>query len=292
MAIPHRGRPLPNIDRSTLTWTAEERAEVVRWYELAHGYGDTRIAKFVPFQIDYNPAAFKRYWAMIPAMTPVVPRGIFTTHLYAVLGHSEGLQYELIMSRQVGWSKRQVIEAINFATYLGGPNASNAVAAAVRPYLEGWDDDRDQGEIPWPEGWYIDPDVLKSGIAIDDSTELTGPELDGLKAWHQRSFGEVASFVDLWAEFVGPRYKINRTRFEVLAGETLAVQVYPLMLAHASAWLERQSGVLLGLKWARNLGVTRQQAVEVLDLVFFWGGEFKMSAVLTDAVVDLIRNWE
>ena len=77
-----------------------------------------------------------------------------------------------------------------------------------------------------------------------------------------------------------------------LAGETLAAQVYPLMLMHASAWLERQAGVVLGLKWARNLGVTREQAVEVLDLVFFWGGEFKMAAVLTDEVVALIKDWQ
>jgi hypothetical protein len=292
MAAGHRGLPYPELDFETLEWTAQERAEMVRWYELAHGYGDTRIAQFVPFNIDYNPAGFKRYRAMVLAMTPVVPRGIFALHIFAIVGYRNGMEYEVIMARQVGWSKKEVIQVLNFSAIMGGSNGMAGVADTLLPILATWDDDRETGEVPFPDNWHVDPDILKSGIAIDSTSDWSEADMEAHKAWHQKNFGEVPRYVEAWQRLAGAPYKVNRTRFEVAAGATLPAQMYPLLLAHASAWLERPGGLRQALKWAKNLGVTQPQIVAVLDVAFFWGGEFKMANVLTDEVLDVLEGWD
>jgi hypothetical protein len=290
----HRGLPYPNLDFETNSWTAEERSETLRWYELAHSYGsDTRLCQFVPWQIDNNPAGFKRYRATVPTMAPVVPRGIFAMVAYVIERFAEGLQYEVIMARQVGWSKRQVIEILNFATVLSGPPGMNVIADTLAPFLSGWEDDRDQGDIKWPENWYFDPDVLKSGISlIGVPGDFSPEEVDDVARWHANAFGVEPRFVREWAGYVGGQYKALRARFEVASGTTLAAQLYPLMVMYAAAFYEKPNTVLRTMHWARRLDVTREQTVEVLNLAFFFGMEWRMAAVLTDEVLDLLAEWQ
>ena len=128
----YRGVPMPDIDLTTNTWTPEERARTVRWYELAHGTGDTRLARVRAVLIDHNPAGFKRYRSLVPTLTGAVPRGIFFVHLYAVIGNANGCLYEIIASRQNGFIKQQVVDVLNFSFLTGGPQGINAVAESAR----------------------------------------------------------------------------------------------------------------------------------------------------------------
>lgn len=284
----------PNLDLTTDTWTEAERAETVRWYEQAHGYGDTRLAPFVPFGIDYNPAGWKRYRALIPALTGSVPRGIFFTHLYAVMGNINCLRYEIVSNRLNGFTKKQVVETLNFAFIQGGPAGSNAVAEAMAGYLAAWEDEREQGEVKWPDNWSFDPQAYRSGVDITARTvELSAEELQSLRDWHQRISGAAPRYVDLWGRLRGAGYKAERARLEVAAiGTTLPVQIFPLMMMHVSAFYERPAGVLQGLRQARGLGVTLDQVVEIIDTVFVYGCEWKMAGVFTDEVVDFFEDWE
>src|SRR5882762_1559092 len=282
--------PKPNLDFTSLAWSDQERTEVLQWFSRSHGHGDTSLVPFVPWMIEHAPAAFKRYRAIGPTFDRGIPHGVFALHLYPIIGFRAGIQYETTMARHTGWNRQQVIEVLNFSGYLGGPNSQNAVAEAVGAYLDGWVDDDGPGR-PMPENWKVDPDLFRSGIRIDDSTDLTPGELDSLRSWHERMFGEVPRYVGAWAELSPAFSKVNRSRFEVLCGETLPAQLYPLLLAHASAWLERPAGLLQALRWARTLGVTRQQAVTTLELCYIWGGEWKMAGTLTDEVLDLFDAW-
>lgn len=283
--------PYPELDLSTNTWTEEERARTVRWYELAHGTGDTRLAPFVPFGIDHNPIGFKRYRALVPTLTGAVPRGLFLVHLYAVVGNPSGCLYEIVACRINGnFTKRQIIETLNFAWITSGPPGGNAVAQATADYLASWEDDRDN-VLTWPEGWEVDPDGLKSGID-HFSMGFGEGELEKLKDWHLKMSGEVPRYVDLWARLRGAPYKANRVRYEVGPGETLPVQVFPLMIMHTAAFLEREPTLIQALKHCKALGVKLDQIVEVMDLNFLFGGEYKMAAVLTDPVVDMLESWE
>ena len=289
----YRGVPMPELDLTTNEWTAQERANTVRWYELAHGTGDTRLAQFVPFCIDYNPAGFKRYRSLVPTLTGAVPRGLFFVHLYAVIGNVNGCLYEIIASRQNGFIKKQIVEALNFAFLSGGPQGINAVAEAASAYLASWEDDRTDSVLIWPEGWTIDPDAFKSGIDIEaKSIGFTEEEVESLRAWHRRMSGEVPRYVDLWSRLRGGPYKANRSRFEVAPGTTLPIQIYPLMMMHIAAYLERPAALRQSLLHARALGVKLEQVVEILDTAFVYGGEWKMAGVFTDQIVDLLEAWE
>ena len=149
--------PYPTLDLSTNSWTFEERAEAVRWYELSHGTGDTRFAQFAPWMIDNNPGGFKRYRALVPTLTGEVPRGIFFVHAYAVTANARGCMYEMIVARQHGFSKRQILDVLNYAFLSGGPQAINAVTEVAGPWLDSWQDDDDAGRITFPEDWNVDP---------------------------------------------------------------------------------------------------------------------------------------
>lgn len=289
----YRGVPYPNLDLTTNDWTAEERAETVRWYELAHGTGDTRRAQFVPFGIDYNPAGFKRYRALVPALTGAVPRGLFFIHLYAVLGNVDGCLYEIIASRQNGFTKRQIIEALNYAFLSGGPQGLNAVAEAASDFLFAWEDDRTASELEWPEGWSVDPDAFKSGIDIEARTiGFSEEELESLREWHRRMSGEVPAYVDLWGRLRGGPYKAGRARFEVAPGSSLPIQIYPLMNAHIATYFERPRALRQAMLHCKALGVKLEQLVEVIDTAFVYGGEWKMVEVFTDEIVELFEQWE
>jgi hypothetical protein len=282
--------PQPTVDLTTNTWTEKERADTVRWYELAHGTGDTRFIQMVPFMIEYNPAGFKRWRALVPALTGAVPRGLFLLHMYAATGNAQGTLYETVTCRLNGnFTKKQIIETLNFAFFAAGPPGGNSIAENMSMYLASWEDDRDN-VITWPEGWVIDPDRFRSGI---DHTTIgfTEPELVGLKDWHMALTGEVPRFVDTWARLRGAAYKANRARFEVTPGTTIPVQAYPLMSMLLAAYQERIPALRRALLICRHLGVKLQQVVEVLDLAFQYEGEQKMACVLTDEIIDLLEAW-
>jgi hypothetical protein len=214
-------------------------------------------------------------------------------HLYAVIGNANGCLYEIIASRQNGFTKRQIIDVINFSFLTGGPQGINAVAEAASAYLEAWDDDRTEGDLVWPAGWKIDPDGFKSGIDIDATTiGFSDDELAQLSAWHRRISGEVPRYVEVWGRLRGGPYKANRSRFEVAPGSSLPLQVYPLLLMHVAAFLERPAMLRQALLHVRGLGVALEHLVEVLDTAFVYGGEWKMAGVLTDEICDILESWD
>ena len=285
--------PMPILDLSTDTWTREERASAIRWYELGHGTGDTRLCQFVPFLIDFAPGAFKRYRALVPNLTSEVPRGIFFIHLYSVIGNAKGCLYEIIACRRNGFSKKEIVDTLTYSFLAGGPQGINTVAELAYPYLSSWEDDRDHGRIPWPQGWTIDPDAFKSGIdpfAVGMSEE----EVKALTAWHERMFGEAPRYLSMWARLKGGSYKANRARYEqATSSPVLPKQMYPLMTMHLAAFAGQTEIVLDSLKLAKALGgVKRAHIVDIMDTAFLQGGESKMAGLLTDELADIIEKWE
>ena len=199
--------PYPNLDLSTNEWTFEERAETVRWYELSHGNGDTRFAQFASWMIDNNPAGFKRYRALVPALTGEVPRGIFLMHSYAVTANAQGCMYEMIVARQHGFSKRQLLDVLNYAFISGWPPGDQR-------------DLRHRRRMARFVGRPTMPAASSSPKLVDRPARV--PERDrpvrtarqrrrrqALHAWHERVYGEVPRFVDLWLKLRGPAYKAN-----------------------------------------------------------------------------------
>jgi hypothetical protein len=285
--------PLPDLDFATNTWSFEERAATLRWYELSHGTGDTRFAQFAPWMIDNNPGGYKRYRALIPALGEQVSHAIFFVHTYAVTANADGCMYELITARQVGFSKRQILDVLNFAFLSGGPRSINAVSSAAGPWLDSWVDDDPTGRVVFPSAWAVDPEAFRSGL---DPTTTSVSEADraAIRQWHERVNGEVPRFVDLWLRLRGPSYKANRARLEqATSSPVLPKQLFPLLALHLAAYQGRPEAVMFALEQAQWVGgIAQSELVGVIDTAFVEGNEWKMAVVLTDEVIETIEQWE
>jgi hypothetical protein len=201
--------------------------------------------------------------------------------------------YEMIVARQHGFSKRQILDVLNYAFLSGGPQAINAVVDVAGPWLDSWDDPDDVGRITFPQAWSIDPEEFQSGI--DPHTVPVSDDDDkALRAWHERVNGEVPRFVDLWLKLRGPGYKANRARYEQATSSTvLPKQIFPLMTMHLGAYEAKPGIVRYALKQAKSIGgITRGHIVEIIDTAFVQGNEWKMAVLLDGNIADTIENWD
>jgi hypothetical protein len=300
--------PLPEIDETTDTWTFEERAKIIRWYELTHGTGDSRYNQWVPFMVDYAPGGMKRFNGLRSAIMPsesiddaptyltgAVDRCIFYLHLYACRADARGCLRVTIMSRRTGFSKQQILDVLNYSFLTAGSFGINAVADLCSVYLASWEDDRLLGTVKFPEEWEIDPDAFKSGID-PYSKGMTQGEADSLGAWHRKIAGKVPRYVDLWTRLRGPSYKANRARYEqATSSKCLPKQLFPLMTVHLAAYEGQVAIVKHALVQARAFGgVKCHHIVEIIDDAFIGsGGEAKMAALLNDEeLVEMIEKWD
>lgn len=290
---PDRGiAPLPELDLSSDSWSFEERATTVRWYELSHGTGDTRFARFAPWMIDHNPGAFKRYRALIPTLAGEVPHAVFFVHTYAVTANADSCMYELITARQAGFSKRQMLDVLGYAFLSGGPQSINAVSRVAGPWFDSWDDAEPSGGVSFPSEWRVDPQAFRSGLD-PTTTPLSQADAEAIRRWHRQVLGETPPFVDLWLRLRGESYKANRARFEqATSSQVLPKQLFPLLTLHLAAYQGRPDTVLFALAQARWVGgIRRSHLVEVIDTAFVEGNEWKMASVLTDDVIEMIEEW-
>lgn len=195
-----RTMPPLDLDFERADWTPDERAQMMRRYEVYHGTGDCRLVKFAPFQIDNNPGGFKRYRQYITQLSASMCRvagdphgasdrvkGLMMIHLYASIGNGPGCLYEIIGYRMHGLTKSQIREALGFAFLNCGPYHTNDVADAVSVYLDAWHETADDGAgtKAFPTGWKVDPQAFRSGI--DTSRDgMSQADVDALASWHRR----------------------------------------------------------------------------------------------------------
>lgn len=291
----HAFFPPPKLDYANPEWSPQERAETLRWYIETHGPGDGRLVPFVPFNMQHNPAGFKRYRHHSTTFPQAgttrygyAPCFIFT---YASIGYGRGCLYEIIALRGRGLTKRQVQELISFAYIGGGPLGISETAEWCGPYLAGWEDDGAPSTHPWPDGWKVDPKLLRSGMDLDKEG-MSEKDIAALEAWHERTGGEVPRHVRLWSELNPVSYKTQRARFETALGETVPAQLFPLCIVHLGTVKMQPTMVRRGLLQAKAMGVHWKDAVQVMEAGFIYGGEWQMEAVLTEAVEDILRKWK
>src|SRR4051812_16645901 len=116
VAAPGHGQmPVPDIDWVAEEWTPNEKDQMLRWYTEAHGTGDTSLARFAPFMLQYDPLGFKRYRRHVRTHGAAVPGALLFLHTYAVLGNGPGALVQMLSAKQRGFTKAQVIETLSFA---------------------------------------------------------------------------------------------------------------------------------------------------------------------------------
>src|SRR5207244_2675272 len=80
--------------------------------------------------------------------------------------------YEIVTLRNLGATRAEVLEALAFGAFHGGPRAINAFAEVGDEYLREWlEPDGTTTRVAWPEGWRPETSAFRSGIDLS-SDEL------------------------------------------------------------------------------------------------------------------------
>jgi uncharacterized protein GlcG (DUF336 family) len=279
---------VPEFDYTRDEWTQPEIDSVLHWYQNVHGAGDTSLARFAPFMLQNNPLGFRTFRRHVRYLGGGAIGPICFVHTYAALGKGDQCLYQIITCRKAGLTKRQILEAIDFAWLTGGPTL-NATAESAGSYLFSWEDQGEESGYQWPAGWNADPNLFGSGIDYR-TDDLRSWEIDAINAWYQRMTGEVPRWIEVWSRMHPRQYKTTRIRYEKGFGVSLPAQLFPLFTLHLNTYLSRPRSVRQALTLASRLGVCRRDAMLVMEAAFVTGGEQLMNEVLTDEVIDVLES--
>ena len=281
------------LDFSRDELSPEETVGLVSWYRENHG-GD-ELSKFTTYLIEHDPAGFKRYRRHIleidetrdGAALPEVAHLLAFTYTYACLANEKGTLYAVINARRLGASRREILDCLRLATPVAGPFGLNAVGERTDAYLRDWEEPDRPTAIAWPEGWVPDRAAFRSGMDLS-SAEIREGDLEALRAWHRRVYGEVPDYLEPFARWHPRALKTQRMRFEGSLGDALPPQMAALcMLQLAAVRLTvrplRRAGQL-----ALALGAQRPHIVAMLFWAGIYGGDTVMETAF-GALGDLLE---
>lgn len=285
-------------DFATDTFTPDEKERTLAWYREHHDVGDLDLSPFARFSIEHDPAWFKRLRRHIFAFDAAtdepplpLPAGVLMyVHTYFVLGMGKGALYETVTMRNLGATRAEVLEALAWGAYHGGPRGINAFAEVGDEYLRAWDEPPGTAtRLGWPEGWVPDVDRFRSGIDLS-SDELLPGELDLIRSWYQSTYGEVPAHVEYLGATTPAALKTHRARYETTVRGALPAQMIPLLALHLHALTMTPKPLRRALQLAHAVGVSRREAVTALLWAAVYGGDAVLETAF-DAAGDVITGW-
>jgi alkylhydroperoxidase/carboxymuconolactone decarboxylase family protein YurZ len=285
-------------DFTTDTFTPEERERTLAWYREHHDVGDLDLSPFARFSIEHDPAWFKRLRRHIfafdaPGDEPPLPlaAGVLAyVHTYFALGMGKGALYETVTMRNLGATRAEVLEALAWGAYHGGPRGINAFAEVGDDYLRAWDEPADtRTHIAWPDGWAADVERFRSGIDLS-SDELLPGELERIRDWYTSTYGDVPAHVEFLGATAPDALKTYRARYETTVRGALPAQMIPLLALHLYAVTRSPKPLRRAVQLARVLGVRRREAVTVLLWAAVYGGDAVLETAF-DAAGDVLESY-
>lgn len=264
-----------SIDFTTDTFTDEEKAWTLAWYREHHDVGDLDLSPFARFSIEHDPAWFKRLRRHIFTFDelPLAAGVCMYVHTYFALGLGRGALYEIVTMRDLGATKAEVLEALAFGAFHGGPRALNDFATLGDEYLREWHEAPGAvSGIEWPQGWEPDVDRLRSGIDLS-SDELLAGEEELVRSWYLRMHGEVPAHIGVLARMRPAGLKTLRARYETTVRGALPAQMLPLLALHLHAIQLEPKPLRRAAELARALGVTPGQLLTALLWAAVYGGD-------------------
>jgi hypothetical protein len=281
------------FDYSSDTLSPEEKASVLAWYRELHDHGDLDLSPFARFGVEHDPTGFKALKRHVEALgrtaLPVGPMVLLWVYTYTALGNGKGALYEIVAARALGASKAQVLETVHLAALAGGPLALNPLGEIAHEYLLEWRGEDDAAVLEWPEGWTADVDVFRSGIDLN-ADGLAAAELDLLRAWNRRLYGEVPPSVELAARVDPAACKTQQARLEKAVTGAIPAQLIPLLWLHHAAIRQTPIPLRRALQLARSLGVAREHVESTLLWAAVYGGDVVLEAALA-AAGDVVDGW-
>jgi hypothetical protein len=286
------------LDWKSESFSAEEKQQLLSWYEDNHEAEHTHLSRFPAFWIEHDPGGFKRYRRhMIEIDQPedgvVLPQAahlLMYLYLYTVFANEKGILYLVINARTMGATRDEVIDTFRLAALPAGPFGVNAAAELADQYLRDWPEDAGEPGVPWPSDWAADSKALRSGIDLS-TNEMSADDLDALRDWYVRIHGEVPSHFDALAKYHPVALKTQRIRFEAALGDALPAQMAPLSMLLLAAQRQWPKPMRRAAELARALGVRRRHVVETLFWAGVYAGETTMETAF-DELGPLIAAWE
>jgi alkylhydroperoxidase/carboxymuconolactone decarboxylase family protein YurZ len=280
------------FDYSTDTLSPEEKASVLAWYRDLHDHGDLDLSPFARFGVAHDPVGFKALKRHVETLgrtaLPVGPMVLLWVHTYVALGNGKGALYEIVAARALGATRAEVLETVHLAALVAGPLGLNPLGELAHEYMLEWEDDG-ESRLEWPEGWAPDVDRFRSGIDLR-ADGLTDAELELLRAWNRRLYGEVPPSVEFAVLAHPAAYKTQQARLEKAVTGAIPAQLIPLLSLHLGAIRQTPVPIRRALQMARSLGVAREYVESTLFWAAVYGGDVVFEAAL-DAAGDLLDDW-
>jgi len=133
--------------------------------------------------------------------------------------------------------------------------------------------------------------VARFRCGIDLTTdELLPGELDLIRDWYRRVYGEVPAHVDFLGRTLPRALKTQRARFETTVRGALPAQMVPLLAAHLYALTLAPKPLRRALQLARALGVSQREATTTLLWAAVYGGDVVLETAF-DAAGDLLEPY-
>jgi hypothetical protein len=203
-------------------------------------------------------------------------------YTYTALSNGKGALYEIIAARSLGASRAEVLETIHLSSLVAGPLGMNPLGELAHEYLLAWDADEDAAGLDWPEGWGPDVSFFRSGVDLGRDG-LTPEELEQLRAWNLRVYGEVPPSVEFAARADPDAYKTQQARLEKAVTGALPAQAIPLMQLHHAAIRLAPIPIRRAVQTAKALGVGREYVESTLFWAAVYGGDVVFDAALAAA---------
>jgi alkylhydroperoxidase/carboxymuconolactone decarboxylase family protein YurZ len=269
------------VDFTTDVFTREEKEQTLAWYSEHHDVGDLDLSPFARFSIEHDPAWFKRLRRHIftfdaagdePPL-PLAAGVLAYVHTYFALGMGKGALYEVVTMRNLGATRAEVLEALAWGAYHGGPRGINAFAEVGDDYLRAWAEPADtRTRVAWPDDWAPDVDPFRSGIDLS-SDELLPGELERIRNWYRVTHGDVPAHVEFLGATAPDVLKTYRARYETTVRGALPAQMIPLLALHLYAVTASPKPLRRAVQLARFLGVRRREILTVLLWAAVYGGD-------------------
>jgi hypothetical protein len=265
--------------------TEAEKADFQKFY--AANLGRSHLG--LDFWLDTSPDVLKRYRAFATADVPGAIEGAFTGFAflpqYALLGYTEGVRYLVRLWQTQRLDREQVLEGLAIGFLHMGPRGMETVAEALDAY---------EWLTPptpprFPDGWAADPDAFRSGMDFS-RREATPAELDALRAWYERTLGEVPRYVTYLATYQPAALRAFRARYESCL-QILPKQVMPYTLLHHNVMRGFGGGIRENVLLARAFGMTKELALRSIYSALLNAGVETVS--LVDRVAgQVFQEWD
>lgn len=275
-----RGLDLTNVNDVSETEISLFRAS----YAKTHG----SVLDAYEFWLDFDPGVVKShrvqafYSASEEGRSMPLHGTLGFLHLYTVMGYEQGIKYEVVHARNLGATKRAVLQIIELAFIHCGPKGIDAARSASKAILSEWVEPEQEMSTVFPQGWMADPASFQLDLDLT-TCELSEDELTAIRSWYIDKAGELPDYVEFLAAGRPGLLKAYFHRLARAMSGPLPRQILPFVLLQMHVVRANPAGIRESALLGRGLGMTSDQLYEAAAWGMMYGGPSALSITMKAA---------